>query len=227
MSHDMIPIPLDDEKELIEEQDGTLAGFVDQEPVVNLEAAESSLEKIAYWQAVMKRDEEIARVRMDKIQLWLSRRAEMVQKKIDWHQHIITEYMKVTNTRKLDLPSGKVNTTKGRKRVEIVDEGDFMRWAEERGEPGYIPFMLPPKEPKPDKKQIMEYIKETGEEPPGVELVTSGDKVNFKPGAVKEIATEQEFFEEDDYDGQPTEQQENEDFAQDDDWHNLSASDIL
>jgi hypothetical protein len=38
---------------------------------------------------------------------------------------------------------------------------------------------------------------------------------------------EAQFSSEYEDDGQPTEQQENEDFAHDDDWHNMSASDMI
>ncbi len=46
---------------------------------------------------------------------------------------------------------------------------------------------------------------------------------------LQEAQFSSEYDENDEYedDGQPTEQQENEDFAQDDDWHNQSASDMI
>jgi len=212
---DMVPIPLDAEPELNPVDDET-------QPLCHLEDCESSLEKLAYWQAVLKRDERIAQMRSDKIALWLERRRAKVQRKIDWHQTMIESYMRLTSTKKLDLPSGKVTTVKGRQRLEITDQQALDEWLEQMGDMNLCQTVI-----KPLKKGILAYIKDTGEEPPGIELVTGNDKLNFKPHELGEAYDYEEDDPLEEDDGQPTEQQEMEDFAQDDDFHNMSAADIL
>ena len=125
--------------------------------------------------------------------------------------------MKVTSTKKLDLPNGRVTTTKGRERVEIEDEEKFLYWVEKKLEesPSDIDAseLLTEQSPKISKKGILKHLKLTGELPEGVDLVRGEDKLSFK---IKPVDEKEEPFEEDD--GQPTKMQENEDFAHDNDY---------
>ena len=138
----------------------------DIELIESEERAEEHLRTLAYWQAEAARIKDHADREVDKIEKWREAENEKIQRKIDWHEQGLRGFLWQSGAKTISLINGKLKRIKGRDRVEIPDVDAFVSQA-----PGEFLNV----KTIPDKTSVMAHIKETGEIPDGVDLVTGED----------------------------------------------------
>jgi hypothetical protein len=148
--------------------DETNAEYPVDEPEIieSEERAEEHLRKLAYWNTEMERINAHAQAEMDKIAAWKESEVGKVQSKIQWHEQGLQGFLWRSGAKTINLINGKLKRIKGRDRVEIPDIDAFV---------GTAPGEFLNVKTIPDKTSIMAHIKETGEIPEGVDLVTGED----------------------------------------------------
>ena len=136
--------------------------------------AEDHLRCLSYWQRERKRIETAFECEIAKIEERASKLLEQVDRKIAWHETGLRAWLWSTGAKSIKLLNGTLKRIKGRERIEILDEETFLSQAP----PELISERIVR---RPDKKAILARIKETGELPPGIDLVRSEDsfKVDF------------------------------------------------
>lgn len=143
----------------------------DTPPSINMAAdADRRLRSIRYWQGELDKVEALAEAEMQRVEAWLAKHEVRIRKRIHWNRDALQIYLWGTDQKTIDLPSGKLKRRKGRERIDIVLEETFLQWAEHNKMEDMIRIKR-----SPDKKAVAAYVKESGEEPPGVELNVSED----------------------------------------------------
>ena len=113
-----------------------------------------------------------------RIGAWLKIEENRIQKRIDWCELTLRQFLESTGKKSLSLPYGKLQRRAGRVRIDVVLEDTFVDWAEKSGNKSLLRTTV-----KPDKGAILEFVKNTGEEPPGVELNVGQESFSAKPDA--------------------------------------------
>uniref|UniRef100_A0A6H2A017 Putative host-nuclease inhibitor protein n=1 Tax=viral metagenome TaxID=1070528 RepID=A0A6H2A017_9ZZZZ len=144
--------------------------------VANDEAAEKQLRALRYWLGALDRAEQHAKNERDRIELWLEGRRKVYQPRIAWYERGLKAYLWNVGKKSLKLIAGTIKRTKGRERVDVLDQDTFFKWAAQNGA-GLLRTKV-----EPDKKAISGHIKETGEIPPGVDLVCGEDTFSVTIG---------------------------------------------
>ena len=138
--------------------------------------ADKRLRSLRYWQRKLDDVNAFAAEESYRIDAWQERQAQIIQKRIDWNKDALQFYMQGTGEKTVDLPNGTLKMRKGRERVEVVLEETFIDWADKTG----MHDTLVRFQRSPDKKAIGQYIRDTGEEPPGVELRRADDSFSVE-----------------------------------------------
>ena len=112
---------------------------------------------------------------LEAIELWWKQKGESRKAKITFMTNLIAAWMRQEKLKTYDGPYGKVSIRKAGGGLEVVSEEMLMDWIKKTGNEK----MLRVKESL-DKKAIMEYIKGTGELPPGADIVPETESVSFK-----------------------------------------------
>uniref|UniRef100_A0A6M3Y2R8 Putative host-nuclease inhibitor protein n=1 Tax=viral metagenome TaxID=1070528 RepID=A0A6M3Y2R8_9ZZZZ len=144
--------------------------------VANDEAAEKQLRALRYWLGELDRAEQHAKNERDRIELWLEGRRNIYQPRIAWHERGLKAYLWNVGKKSLKLIAGTIKRTKGRERIDVLDQDTFIKWAAQNGA-GLLRTKV-----EPDKKAIAGHIQETGEIPPGVDLVRGEDTFSVTIG---------------------------------------------
>ena len=118
----------------------------------------------------MDRVRDLHAAEQDRIDAWLSKHERRIGKRIDWNKLALQELLWNSQRKTIDLPSGKLSRRKGRERIDVVLEETFLQGAMNGDHEDLVSTT-----PSPDKKAITAYVKDCGEEPPGVELNISPD----------------------------------------------------
>lgn len=132
--------------------------------------AERRLQALRYWQSELDRVRDLHAAEQDRIDAWLSKHERRIGKRIDWNKLALQEFLWNSQRKTIDLPSGKLSRRKGRERIDVVLEETFLQWAMNGDHEDLVRTTT-----SPDKKAITAYVKDCGEEPPGVELNISPD----------------------------------------------------
>lgn len=169
-----------------ETQDETEESAYDQEPmVVGEDAADNSLRILAYWEREaerleQRRNHEIAQLllrtrilqQVYAINQRMDRLKERAERKAAWHRQGLEAFLDSTKKKKVQLVYGDLKWRKGSTQLTVVDEEAALAWAKEDPERAKClkvseRFMV---------SEAKKLLKDTGEEPPGTELVTNPDK---------------------------------------------------
>lgn len=151
--------------------------FVSMEPAqIDVdEQAEDHLRCYEYWllqdEAVASRfAAEMARIkqRSDTIRGRLERRLE-------WHRSGLKRYHHFKGEKRLVMANATLSSTKGRERIEVTDMEALTAWAQQGGQLDVLRHSV-----TADKTAIQAYIKSTGEEPAGTEIVRGEDSFKVK-----------------------------------------------
>ena len=146
------------------------AAYEDRECLVpSEEVAENHLEYLHYWKRLRAARQAHAQKQLDKVQTWLDRELEPIDRKIAWHERGLKTYLWTTGKKTLRLINGTLKRIAGRERVEITDEArlpeSFFRIKTVR---------------TPDKKAILSHIRQSGEIPDGTDLVRNEDTLKIE-----------------------------------------------
>ena len=112
----------------------------------------------------------LAAEELRRIESWKEAQRKRIEKRISWNNEALRNWMWSTNKKTVSLPSGTLRRRVGRDRIDVVLEETFLQWAENAGLDALMRVRR-----SPNKKAITAYVKETGEEPPGVELNRASD----------------------------------------------------
>tara|TARA_R100000234_G_C4999885_1_gene179790 strand:+ start:2192 stop:2713 length:522 start_codon:yes stop_codon:yes gene_type:complete len=134
--------------------------------------ANDRLRALDYWRKEKSSVESVASEEMGRIEVWRDRELRRVEKRIAWNENILREYLEARGKSTLSLPYGTLKARKGRERIDVPQEEVFLHWAEVSGRSDLV---RKKETVSPDKKKILEWVRETGEEPPGVELNKGAD----------------------------------------------------
>lgn len=144
-------------------------------PAIDLDAeAEKHLRCYKYWcdeyEVIEDRfDVEIARL-VGRADSTLGR----MRTRKEWHLNALQAYYVNKGEKRVVMANATLSSTKGRERVEIHDIDALGLYAN-TNQVGLVRY-----EPHAEKKHILAHIKETGELPPGVDLVRGDDSFKVK-----------------------------------------------
>lgn len=168
----------DQEKEpsLVEEVLGDEIDYEDQ-PVVHDElSADKHLGFLGHWQREYERIERLGQMQIEELQRRLKRRLEIIDNKIAWHEVALGSWFKTTGSKKWQGVNGEIKVRTGSERIEIKDEQVLLSWINAGKRDGMTRVKI-----EFDKRAIMNAIKDSGEIPPGTDLVRGDAKVVIKP----------------------------------------------
>lgn len=149
----------------------------DERPVVTESDAEDSLKRLAYWEAEEERIIELALREREKIDRWLQSQVNRIQKRKDWHEHQLRQFLQLSGKKKHSFPSGTLSTRRRPGSVEIIDEDIFVAWCRTNVEESKKMLEF---QPKVSKKAIKEYIQATGCIPDGMDMHIPPDTLVVK-----------------------------------------------
>ena len=137
--------------------------------------ADRRLRSIRYWREELDKVHALAVLENRRIAEWLEKHERRIEKRLRWNEDARRAYLWSTGKKTLDLPSGQLRRRAGRERVDIVQEEVFIDWAEKAG----MHDTLIRVKKAVDKKAALQFVKDTGEEPPGLELNVSEDSFSL------------------------------------------------
>ena len=125
---------------------------------------------VLYWCAMIDRDEaEIIKYRndeMERIKRFTDAKLKTLNRKRSFFKTALEQYFNTCKGKSLSLSNGKIGKRKQRDKVEVIDEVKFFEWHQENANGEMVKVVE-----KPIKSGVMNYLKETGECPPGIEYV--------------------------------------------------------
>ena len=108
------------------------------------------------------------------IETWLGHKSNQKQSQIDFLSGRMEEYLRTREIKSMSLPAGIVGLRKQQDKIEITNEVLFY----EKADASLIRKI--PETQEPDLKKIKEQIKQTGEVPDGVDVVSQDSKFYYK-----------------------------------------------
>ena len=141
--------------------------------------ANKSLRAVAFWEKERAAIVAQANTEIDRLRAWMDTETERIDRRIMWHQQGLTAFMLASGKKTLRMAYGTLKRIAGRESVEVEDETVFFDWVGSLPESVQAEFSLVRTKYSPDKKAIMSYVQQVGEEPPGVEVVTGEDTVTI------------------------------------------------
>jgi len=142
------------------------------------EMAEHHLRKLKghqdeYEEVQGRFDTEIAR-----LMARADRELQKIERRISWHEGGLKAYYVRKGQKRLVMANATLSSIKGRPSVDVPNPELLETWCVETGRAEVDDLFRRTK--SPDKKKIMAYIKETGEEPPGCRMMTGADSFKVK-----------------------------------------------
>ena len=126
---------------------------------------EKYLRALRYYREEIEAVEQKAMAERDRIEAWRLAQSDKAQRSVDYLTFRLKQFSLSVGKKRRTSPNGTLSWAKGRQRVEVSDDfcakhsdAPWVRWKAE-----------------PDKKAILDHIKETGEIPEGADLVTGED----------------------------------------------------
>jgi hypothetical protein len=106
------------------------------------------------------------------------RELQKIKRRISWHEGGLKAYYTNKGQKRLVLANATLSSVKGRPSVDVRDPELLETWCVETGRADAEDMFR--RTVSPDKKKILAYIKETGEEPPGCQVSTGADTFKVK-----------------------------------------------
>ena len=135
--------------------------------------AESHLRALDAWRAQAWQIAEHATREIERAQRWRAEELRKVAPRIEYHESALTAYVQQATEpgkgKTIRLVNGTLKRVAGRDRVEVSDECALEAW----GAANDVRIMRVKVEP--DKTAIAKHIRDTGELPDGVDVVTGED----------------------------------------------------
>ena len=144
------------------------------EPMVNQSYdVEDSLKHLKYWRGVMTAAEEHHIHEVGKANAWLGAKQKEYLEKTAYHESVCRAHLEASGKKTLSLINGTLKKRAGRDSIVILDEKQLEAWAREQGV--MDTFFRTKVTVAPDKKAVMDYIKDGGELPLGIDISTAED----------------------------------------------------
>tara|TARA_R110000744_G_scaffold178725_3_gene297742 strand:- start:7172 stop:7753 length:582 start_codon:yes stop_codon:yes gene_type:complete len=131
--------------------------------------ANKRLRSMRYWIKEMIRVDELYDEELSRLQAWYKKHQTRIKKRILWNEDALKAYLWSTNLKSIDLPEGVLKRRKGSERIDVVLDEVFIDWCQKGGHDLFRT------KHQPDKAAIKKFVKDSGEEPPGVELNVGED----------------------------------------------------
>ena len=147
---------------------------VDETDIIEIESdyrddiAEDHLRAVAYHRSTIDNINAHADREMEKINAWRDRERTRVERRMVWHESSLTAWFSRIDAASKKLINGTLKRTKGRERIDIVDESVIP-----------IEFLVEKVTSAPDKKALLAHVKATGEIPEGVDIVRGEDSIKI------------------------------------------------
>jgi len=109
---------------------------------------------------------DLAKAEIARIEAWREKALRSPHGSVDYLTARLQQFSESVGHKRRKSPNGTIGWRKGRKRVEILAD-DF---CDQHADEPWVRWKA-----EPDKKAIMDHIKETGEIPEGADLVTAPD----------------------------------------------------
>ena len=138
--------------------------------VADEQRAEKHLRAMRYWQMQIVRINAHAAAELERLESWVNRERGILERKMAWHERGLVCFLKASGAKTIKLIGGTLKRIAGRESLEVQDEMAFLSWADATDADDLIRLKV-----EPDKKAIREYIKRTGEIPPGTDLKIGED----------------------------------------------------
>jgi len=119
--------------------------------------------------------ESTAEAEVNLIESWKRDECSRIEKKRTYLCWQLEQYIKSTDQKTITLAHGSIRLRLGRDKVEIVDIDQFMKAAKKYGL-----LRTYPEYQEPDLRAVAEYVKKSGEIPPGVELTPAITKFTYQ-----------------------------------------------
>lgn len=129
---------------------------------------------IRYLEREMDKLKSNAENMITEINTWLDKKIASKQNQIDHMCKLMSNYLTHKSLKSLHLPSGNIGYRKQPEKVEIIDVDTFFEKAT------FDLIRVVPEKFEPDLSAIKAKIKENGELPAGVDLVTPDPKFYYK-----------------------------------------------
>ena len=144
------------------------------EPMVNQSYdVEDSLKHLAYWRAEMAQARAHYDIEVGKAEVWILNEEIKYKDKIAYHESVCRAHLEASGKKTLSLINGTLKKRAGRDSIVILDEKQLEAWALEQGVRDQ--FFRTKVTVAPDKKAVMDYIKDGGELPLGIDISTAED----------------------------------------------------
>lgn len=130
--------------------------------------------RIKYLEDEISQYKSTAEKLMQEIETWLESKAKQKQSQIDFLSGRMEEYLRTREIKSMSLPAGIVGLRRQPDKVEVINEELFY----EKADTSLIRKI--PETQEPDLKKIKEHIKQTGEVPDGVDVVSQDSKFYYK-----------------------------------------------
>jgi hypothetical protein len=111
---------------------------------------------------------------IQEIETWLAHKSNQKQSQIEFLSGRMEEYLRTREIKSMSLPAGLIGLRKQQDKIEITNEELFY----EKADANLIRKI--PETQEPDLKKIKEQIKQTGEVPDGVDVVSQESKFYYK-----------------------------------------------
>lgn len=141
--------------------------------------ADQALAAIAKLDAQIAEANSIVDQEIALIERFRTTEVERIEKKRSWLLFNLEPFMRrhneATEEKTLRLPHGSLTLRKGRDKVEVQDMDAFLKVATK-----YNLLRTTPEEHAPDLKAIGEYLRRTGEIPPGIKVTPATINFNYQ-----------------------------------------------
>ncbi len=107
------------------------------------------------------------------IQEWRQQELQKIEKKAQWLEYQLEQYIRSTDEKTINLPHGSIKLRMGREKVEITDMEKFLRVAPSRGLIRSVPESY-----EPDMPKVLAYLKTNGFLT-GVKLIPGQTKFSY------------------------------------------------
>tara|TARA_R100001463_G_scaffold28798_3_gene65849 strand:- start:1995 stop:2522 length:528 start_codon:yes stop_codon:yes gene_type:complete len=142
-----------------EEEEETLSEDEDYDENYNAGRAEYDLKRIAYIRSGIEDVKNHAQSERDAIDQWESIEIERLEKRLSWPQRNLGVFAERSGKKTVSLIHGKIKRIPPKMSIEIVDLSKIPK-----------SFMRKTEKISPDKKAILDIVKETGEIIDGVDV---------------------------------------------------------
>lgn len=139
--------------------------------------AERHLKAVSYYRREAQRIAAHAQAHRAQIDAWEQARLRPIEARAAWHEGGLRGWFAGVGRKSVKLVYGSLQVVAGRDRVEVTD---FAALNKAVGEGVGEMYNLIRLKAEPDKTGIARFIKETGEVPPGCDLVRGEDRVKIE-----------------------------------------------